>query len=90
MTQIVLFHQRKQALKRIRVKEKHKQILQPSVKMQLIKEEGKDRKRGKEKKWLYKIATLKREKQTMLTKEGKQKTVHSLDKANVNEVRILT
>jgi len=54
MTQIVLFHQRKQALKRIRVKEKHKQILQPSVKMQLIKEEGKDRKRGKEKKKVIK------------------------------------
>lgn len=34
-----------------------------------------------------KLATPKRgEKQTMLTKKRKQKTVHSLDKAKVNEI----
>lgn len=54
LTEIVLFHQRRQTLKRIRVEVKHKQIVQPSVKMQLIKEEGKVRKRGKEERWLYK------------------------------------
>lgn len=50
MAQIVLLNQSKQALKRIRDKEKHKQLLQPSVKMQPIKEEGKDRKKKKRKK----------------------------------------